>query len=161
MDSPSRIERLEGRRSFSISEFQPNSFRLVQIRTDSEETIGDSVIMRPGEAWFLVRTSSEEFFAYRFPTWEDEIIMPKTYWGQFEGQCLQLDVTRNAGVIDSNSLLVCGELGDDRIFAEHWVWSLDGSNNSGMLPDLQRLEAHTLNGELVVINATYRRPIGL
>jgi len=120
-----------------ISSSMPGSFSLLHFKKGRKvEYSNGGWGFRSGDALLLVRDLDSKFYLYYLPTYNGKIVMPLKWWGQYEGYCKRMSV--NFGSLPT--AIFCEETQESMDWnSENWVWSVDGKNLSGELPDLIRV----------------------
>ena len=147
-----RADALVGKRRVDISDFEPNSYRLIRIEESRLERTSQSTRFHNGRSWLVIRENSGEFTVFGLPTWEESIPMPRDIWGQHEGFCFDLGPANTESKFDESTIIQCNDPDEDTAwFAEYWYWSIDGKNVSGELPDLSPVRT-LVEGDVLAIN---------
>ena len=147
-----RTRAMEVFQRVDVSDFERNTYQLIRVRPSKRWSEGSTSVVRPGRAWLVIRDDVGHFRVFGLPTWDDSILMPLRYWGQFEGYCRDLGPARDAVRIDAGTQIVCNDEDNDQFFRHHWYWSLDGRNLSGSVVNLEPIRTELQRDELVVLD---------
>ena len=138
-----------------ISDFPRNTHRLIQARDSQQWENEGATNMRPGRAWLVIHDNSGAFHVFGLPTWEGKVLMPRSFWGQFEGLCEDLGPSSKVAVIDRTTQIQCNDQDNIQHSAKYWFWSLNGENLTRELADMDKIRSERQLNDLVIFDAAW------
>ncbi|WP_163835413.1 hypothetical protein [Spartinivicinus ruber] len=148
LNPPSHLP--EYAKGFDISEMEENSIKTIHIRSSKKIEYGRGSSWEPGDALIIVRGDEKEFHLYWVPTWEQQFLMPMTFWGQHGGYCKKLGVEVNT----NRRVIKCLSSESSRFPYKEWMWSIEGEGLGRMSPDLYRINFRVENNVIYAFLAT-------
>ncbi|MCX4027673.1 hypothetical protein H0A36_11475 [Endozoicomonas sp. SM1973] len=133
LNPPSHLP--EYAKGFDINGMKENSVKAVHIKGSKKVGLGSGSMWEPGDALVIVRGEGEAFYLYWVPTWEQQFLMPISFWGQHEGYCRELGVK----VSLDQKVIKCLSTKSSKSFNKEWIWSLNGQGLGRFSPDLHKI----------------------
>ena len=99
-----------------------------------------------GKRDILIRDYDGKYYSYRLPTWEGSIMMPRVFWGQWEGQCADFGPTVDGGQLVTEATIQCNDADFGNWPAKDAKWSIDGKILVKPFPDLPKLRCRDQGG---------------
>ena len=141
-----------------VSKLQPNEYKILKkIKSSKVDNSDGSTTYKPGTSLLIIRDVNEDYYVYRLPTWEGEVLMPgPRSWNVIdEGACRNFGPEILDGIIHTNTSITCLDENFEGYFSKHWQWTLSGQNISNKLPDLMAVKYIKEGNELALKSVSF------
>jgi hypothetical protein len=126
-------------RDYAKEAVKPGELRFIPTQTSSRTDLpGGGFRMNTGKSLLAVRTIEGDSYLYSLPTWGGNILMPRSFWGQFEGECKNFGSTDPSQPVTRASTLQCNDPGSGGWPASGAKWTIAGHSLAPTIPDLPR-----------------------
>jgi len=92
-----------------------------------------------GKRDILIRDNDGHYYSYRLMTWEGSVVMPRVFWGQWEGECKDFGPLVNDANLLAGSTIQCNDQDTTNNYVKEAKWSIDGKSLVKPYPDLPKL----------------------
>lgn len=92
-----------------------------------------------GKRDLLIRDHDGKFYSFRLPTWNGKVVLPRLYWGQWDGECEELGPKTTNGALLSDTTIRCNDSAGSWWSGDTPEWSLAGESLVKPYPDLPKL----------------------
>lgn len=100
-----------------------------------------------GKRDILIRDIEGVYHSFRVPTWKDKVILPRRYWGQWDGECEKFGPKTMDGVLAVSAIIECNDATGSWWDGAEPKWSLEGKSLVEPYPDLPKLRCRHESGE--------------
>ncbi len=124
-------------RDYATESVQPGELRFISTQTSSRTDLpGGGFRINLGKSLLAVRTIEGDSYLYSLPTWSGNILMPRTWWGQFEGECKNFGPAHPSQSVTRSTTLQCNDPEFGGWPASGAKWTIAGKSLAPTIPDL-------------------------